>query len=604
MTKRAPWRKLDNAAKIFPATSSRRDTRVFRFYCELKEEVEGAALQKALDETLEKYPVFLTVMRKGLFWFYLEKSDLHATVTEEKDPPCINLYIRDRKNLLFRVTYYKTRINFEVFHALTDGTGAVAFLTELVKNYLLNRHKDAALPDIPLTGEDMTLQDQESDSFSKYYTRHKKNGEKSRKWKACQISGARAGYGNLNITEGLVSSSALLQKSKEYGVSMTVFLTAVFLSAIHEEMSRSRRRKSISLMVPVNLRKYFPSSSMLNFFGWIEPGYHFGREDSSFEDIVSAVSDYFKQELTAEGLSRRMGSLMALERNPLLRLAPLPLKNMCMQLAAKLAKNDVTAIFSNLGIITMPPEYSDYIMRFGVFTSTPKLELSMCTFQDELVLSFASSFQEQNIERNFFRLLKKFGIETTLLENRFPEQKKPEYKGLKFFQWFSFSCVASAVAAIMVNILFTPKLYWSVFVVGGALSMWIALAIGFYKRHNLLKNGIWQMVIINAASILWDYFSGWHGWSVDYVLPAVCLVILFSLWIITKIQKLPVEEYMIYYIMAGLFGLIPLLLLLVGALHSIYLSVICGGISFLFLVGLLIFKGKDMFNELYKKLHF
>ena len=35
-TKRASWRKLDNAAKIFPATSGRADTRVFRFYCELQ----------------------------------------------------------------------------------------------------------------------------------------------------------------------------------------------------------------------------------------------------------------------------------------------------------------------------------------------------------------------------------------------------------------------------------------------------------------------------------------------------------------------------------------------------------------------------------------
>ena len=40
------------------------------------------------------------------------------------------------------MTYYKKRINFEVFHALTDGTGATEFLRELVKNYLHLVHKD------------------------------------------------------------------------------------------------------------------------------------------------------------------------------------------------------------------------------------------------------------------------------------------------------------------------------------------------------------------------------------------------------------------------------------------------------------------------------
>ena len=43
------WRRLDNAAKLFPAASSKRDTRVFRFYCELKEDIQQEILQKAVD---------------------------------------------------------------------------------------------------------------------------------------------------------------------------------------------------------------------------------------------------------------------------------------------------------------------------------------------------------------------------------------------------------------------------------------------------------------------------------------------------------------------------------------------------------------------------
>ena len=49
----------------------------------LKEEVEENVLQEALDQTIEKYPVFLSVMRKGLFWHYLEKSELRPIVRKE-----------------------------------------------------------------------------------------------------------------------------------------------------------------------------------------------------------------------------------------------------------------------------------------------------------------------------------------------------------------------------------------------------------------------------------------------------------------------------------------------------------------------------------------
>ena len=61
-------------------------------------------------------------------------------VKKEAGAPCSGLYIPDKKTLLFRVSYYKNRINFEVFHALTDGTGAMHFLMELVKNYLQEMH--------------------------------------------------------------------------------------------------------------------------------------------------------------------------------------------------------------------------------------------------------------------------------------------------------------------------------------------------------------------------------------------------------------------------------------------------------------------------------
>lgn len=136
------WRKLDNAAQAFPAATGKKDTRVFRFYCQLKEDIQADLLQKALEETMEHYPVFSMVLRKGLFWFYLEQRDLPAKVEEEKRPPCSEIYVPDHKTLLFQVSYYKTRINFEVFHALTDGTGAMLFLKELVSNYLILCHPE------------------------------------------------------------------------------------------------------------------------------------------------------------------------------------------------------------------------------------------------------------------------------------------------------------------------------------------------------------------------------------------------------------------------------------------------------------------------------
>lgn len=113
---------------------------------------------------MEKYPLFQAVLRKGLFWFYLEHRDIRAVVKQETEPPCSRLYIPDKKSLLFQVTYDKDRINFEVFHALTDGTGAMHFLQELVQNYLILAHPQDDIPRIE-NAEEVTHGDKEEDSF-------------------------------------------------------------------------------------------------------------------------------------------------------------------------------------------------------------------------------------------------------------------------------------------------------------------------------------------------------------------------------------------------------------------------------------------------------
>ena len=107
----AKWSRLENAAKIFPSTTSREDTKVFRFTCELTEMVQEAPLQAALEETLEFFPFYRYSLRRGLFWYFYEESREKPVVREEHLPPCSKLYHPDRHGLLFSVTYYRCRIS-------------------------------------------------------------------------------------------------------------------------------------------------------------------------------------------------------------------------------------------------------------------------------------------------------------------------------------------------------------------------------------------------------------------------------------------------------------------------------------------------------------
>ena len=592
------WRKLDNAAQAFPAATGKKDTRVFRFYCTLKEDIQEEILQKALDLTLEKYPLFLSVLRKGLFWFYMEPRNIPAKVRPENRPPCSRIYVPDQKKLLFEVTYHKNRINFEVFHGLTDGTGAMNFLKELVRNYLAFSHPGEGFPEVD-GGEELTQNDYEEDSFSQYYTGKKKKTAKSKP--AFQMKGERLEQEEMEITEMTMSAGEVHGKARQYGVSVTAFLAAVFLYAIYEEIPKSRLKKPVSLMIPVNLRNFFPSESMTNFWSWIETACSLG-EKASLEDVIGKMKEAFGKEALREEISCRMNDLVRLEKNPFLRAVPLEIKNLFLMAGTTLGGRSVTAVYSNIGRIQMPPEYERYIKRFGFFASTDKLQLCSCSYGDTLVLGFTSKIMNSNICRNFVNILKRQGITCRVEENDFPGyREKPSRAALAGLRIFSFTCTAAVVVCWMLNYLLTPGTWWAGYVTAGVFCTWLLIMVGFRKRKNPLKNGMWQLTIVSAGAVLWDIFTGWLGWSADFVIPLAALVTLLSMVIVSVVCRMEAAEYLFYLVQAGAFGLIPIVLLAAGVVSVPYPSVICAGVSLLFLVGLVIFKGREFVREIQKE---
>lgn len=597
------WRKLDNAALAFPLVSGKNDTRVFRFYCQLKEKVDGEILQSALDQTMEKYPLFQAVLRKGLFWFYLEHRDIRAVVKQETEPPCSRLYIPDKKSLLFQVTYDKDRINFEVFHALTDGTGAMHFLQELVQNYLILAHPQDDLPRIE-NAEEVTHGDKEEDSFSQYYSSDMpKNKEK--KETAVKLKGEKLVHSDMNITEVVFSVKDIHQKARSYGTSITVLLTAMMLCSIREEIPKNQQKRPVTLMIPVNLRNYFPSQSMTNFFGWIEVGYTFS-ETTTFEEVVADVKRQFEQELVKDKIAMHMNGYVRIEKNPFVRAVPLEIKKYFLMIGANLGSRSITAVYSNIGIIRLPEEYKEYIQHFGIFASPNSLQICSCSYGDEMVLGFTSKIPDDSIQRNFQRMLGEEQVAHRELKNEFPgygeKQKLEKKENQRIVQTFSFLCLAIAVACGMINFMTAGMLNWFWFAGAGCACAWLVVMVAYFKRRNILKNEMWQLLIISVIAIFWDWFIGWRGWSVDFVLPFGALAVQFSIPVIAKVNRLEREEYLFYLVQAGVAGLIPIVLVWTGIVRLVYPSVVCAGISFLTVAALFIFCLKDTLQEFHKKL--
>lgn len=413
---RIKWKRLDNAAKIFPPTSTDKDAKVFRFAIELYEDIEADILQEALDITMESFPFYLTILRRGVFWYYLEKADKKAIVEEENNIVCAPLYYPDEKNLLFKVLYFGKRISLEIHHALSDGTGAIWLLKTLTYHYLNIKYKDKFKANMPPRPYTPSISEKTDDSFQKYYTGNKKI-KYQQQTRAYRISGTRPEDNRDIYIEGSMSVKAMLDEAHKYKTTLTGYLAALFIYAIYKEMPVRHYKWPIKLLLPVNLRKFFNSETARNFFGTIRVDYNFSKEDNSFDSIVKKVNIAFKENLTEEKLGEQLNRFMALENNKLVKVLVLPLKNIILKIANIHTERRITAGLSNVGRVTFPEEFHPYIYQVNVCTSARRPQLSVCSYNDNLTLGFTSPYTETAILHNFFEFLTQAGIDINIASN-------------------------------------------------------------------------------------------------------------------------------------------------------------------------------------------
>ena len=176
----------------------------------------------------------------------------------------------------------------------------------------------------------------------------------------------------------------------------------------------SLRRKSINLDIPVNLRKYFESASSRNFFAVMNFEY---KGMSELQEFINYTNLELKKELTEQELKKRMNVLISVERNLGIKFVPLFIKNIVLNLSVKIAELGETISLSNVGAINMPKEVENYIKLFDMIVSTSGLQACMCSYKNNLVLTFSSVFKNAEIQKRVFRTLAELGLEVTVEAN-------------------------------------------------------------------------------------------------------------------------------------------------------------------------------------------
>ncbi|MCI9082100.1 MAG: hypothetical protein HFI70_07290 [Lachnospiraceae bacterium] len=416
--KEIKWDKLDNTAHIFPVIAGESMSNVYRISVTLEEEIQQELLQEALNRILPWFEVFRVRIRYGVFWYYFETNQKPAPeVKQEYRYPCQFISPNRNHNYLFRVNYYKNRINLEVFHVLTDGMGGITFLRELTYQYLRLSHPelqeklgDGLCSDTSLNRED---------SYLKNYKRSHKKGYKTER--AFHVKGEKLDPTELGIMHGYMSVSVLKKVCAEYQVSINEYLVAAFLWSIYQECMHGMPGKHpVSSCVPVNLRPYFDSITMKNFFVIVSAVFHPRKESYTFAEVVEIVAESLRSQINREHLENLFAYNVSNEKNFILRAVPLFIKNIAIRYVYHNSALANTTTVTNIGNIQVREEYQRYIKHFSSFLSMSEgqnIKGTICSYKDTLVFTISSNLSDTSVQRGFFRRLSEDGIPVQIETN-------------------------------------------------------------------------------------------------------------------------------------------------------------------------------------------
>ena len=412
------WDKLDNTANLFPVIVSESVSNVYRISVTLKEDIDGELLQRALDKVLPYFDVFKARLRKGIFWYYFETNRKAAPkVQPENTAPCMYINPYTNNEYLFRVTYYKKRINLEVFHVLTDGNGAFAFLKELTYQYLRYSHPELKGKVTDFLQSETSLN--KEDSYVKNYRKPAKKGYKTEK--AVIIKGEKFPVNQFGIIHGYINLPDIKRVSKQHGVTINQYLLGVLIWSIYKEYLKGEPCDNpISACVPVNLRPYFDSNTTKNFFAVVSAVFKAKKDSYTFEEVLKEVADSLNQQITKENLERLFSYNVSNEKSMVIRAVPLFIKNIAMRSVYRTSARANTTTVTNLGVVKVVDEYQDYIDKFHVVLSMSKgqnIKGSVCSYKDTLVFTFSSAVRETFIQKAFFRKMAEDGIAVSIESN-------------------------------------------------------------------------------------------------------------------------------------------------------------------------------------------
>ena len=188
-------------------------------------------------------------------------------------------------------------------------------------------------------------------------------------------------------------------------------------------------------------------------------------------------------------------------------------------------------------------------------------------------------------------------------EAAFPTLKRARITSLSLVKLFTFLFIALEIVWSAVGFLADFTLAWVPFAMAGTLVAWLDAVLAVYFRNNVVKNITIQVYLVMIGGFVIDRFTGFHGWSVQWLIPCCFLGLVTTTIALGRGLPLRLEEYILYLAVDLVLSLLQTIFLVMRMNACVWPAVISMAALLILGVAALLFRFRDLKNASEKLFH-
>ena len=193
--------------------------------------------------------------------------------------------------------------------------------------------------------------------------------------------------------------------------------------------------------------------------------------------------------------------------------------------------------------------------------------------------------------------------QTEELENMYPDARLANQKLLFASRIFLFCALMLEFVLINIDFRVESQIRWSILVGVGLLYIYMVIRYAIIGKSGYRSKTIVLTVLAILCAVAADFATGYHGWSVDYVMTSVSILVDVAILCLMIFNRRNWQSYMMWQIFMILCSVIPLVLVALGLernAHMAFLPIIVSGFLFM---GTMMIGGRRAWLELKRRFH-